>query len=100
MHYLFNPNIVYRTRNGGDSSGFVGFEGRSALQPGSYHSRVFPIRLDAIREPGIVNWDIKAQRKFKIPKSMSTALSVDLLNAFNHTNLSGPTIDPTNTGFR
>jgi hypothetical protein len=100
MHYLFNPTIVYRSSGKEDiPSGFVGFEGRSALQPGSYHVRVFPIRLDAIREPGIVNWDIKAQRKFRIRESMSTALSVDFLNAFNHTNLSSPTIDPTNTGF-
>jgi len=99
MHYLFNPNIAYRTGTAAIPSGFVGFEGRSAFQPGSYHVRVFPIRLDAIREPGIVNWDIKAQRKFRIRESMSAALSVDFLNAFNHTNLSSPTIDPTNTGF-
>ncbi len=99
MHYLFNPNISYRTGTDPIPAGFTGFEGRSAFQPGSYHVRVFPIRLDAIREPGIVNWDIKAQRKFRFREGMSAAFAVDLLNAFNHTNLSGPTIDPTNTGF-
>ncbi len=99
MHYLFNPNIVYRTGKDPIPSGFVGFEGRSAFQPGSYNVRVFPIRTDAIREPGIVNWDIKVMRKFRIREQMATAFSVDFLNAFNHTNLSGPNIDPTSGNF-
>ena len=38
----------------------------AAFQPGSYHVRVFPIRLDSLRADGIRNSDVKIQRDFKI----------------------------------
>ena len=38
-------------------------------------------------------------RQFRVTEQSNVAFSVDLLNATNHTNLSGLTIDPTNTNF-
>ena len=80
---------------------FVGFDGRTANQPGSYHVRMFPVRLDAIRADGIKNLDLKIERIFPIrqERGIQTRFSVDLLNAINHTNFSGPNTDPTSANF-
>jgi hypothetical protein len=98
IHTWFDPNIVYRG-TGAIPSGFTGFEGRSAAQPGSYQVRMFPITLDALRADGIRNWDVKVQRRFRIHERLNTNFSVDLLNATNHTNFSGPNLDPTSSNF-
>lgn len=96
----FDPSIAWRG-TGAPPSGFVGFEGRSAAQPGSYHERVFPIRLDSIRADGIFNVDLKVERIFPIKpeQGIQARFSVDLLNATNHTNFSGPNLDPTSANF-
>ena len=96
----FDPSISWKG-TGAPPSGFTGFEGRSAAQPGSYHERVFPIRLDALRNDGIMNLDLKIERVFPIvpDKGINARFSVDLMNATNHTNFSGPNLDPTNTNF-
>ncbi len=75
------------------------FEKTSSKQLGSYHVRIFPSRIDELRGPGIDNWDIKVTKKFPIKEGMQTLFSVDLLNAFNHTNFSDPNLDPTSTNF-
>lgn len=97
----FDKSLAWTTSTSAPPSGFVGFEGRSSAQPGSYHERVFPIRLDAIRADGIFNIDAKLERVFPIKpeRGMSARLSVDLLNATNHSNFGGPNLDPTNSNF-
>jgi len=98
IHQWFDSNIRF-TGTGAVPQGFAGFEGRSAMQPGSFHMRVFPTRLDALREDGIRNWDIKIKREFRITERLRTSFDVDLLNATNHTNFTGPNTDPTHTNF-
>ncbi len=98
IHQWFDGAIAYRG-TGAVPAGFTGFEGRSAATPGSYHVRVFPSRLDALREPGITNWDLKVERAFPIKERGNVRFSVDLLNALNHTNFSGPNLDPTSSNF-
>ena len=98
IHVWFDPNITYKG-SGPVPQGFQGFEGRSGLQPGSYHVRVFPTRLSALRADGIRNWDVKIKRVFRLTERLRTSFDVDLLNATNHTNFSGPNTDPTNRNF-
>ncbi len=98
IHVWFDPSIAYRG-SGAVPDGFVGFEGRSSMQPGQYHTRVFPTRLDTLRADGIRNWDVKILRKFAISERLSTSFSVDLLNATNHTNFGAPNTNPTNQNF-
>jgi hypothetical protein len=98
IHAWFDPNIRY-TGAGAVPQGFTGFEGRSASQPGSYHVRVFPTRLDALRNDGIRNWDVKILRRFRINEALRATFSADLLNATNHTNFGGLNTDPTNSQF-
>ncbi len=96
----FDGSIVWRG-TGAPPADFVGFDGRTANQPGSYHVRMFPVRLDAIREDGIMNLDLKIERVFPIrqERGIQARFSVDLLNATNHTNFSGPNVDPTSANF-
>ena len=100
IHQWFDASAVYRG-TGAVPDGFVGFEGRSSQQPGSYHVRMFPIRTDLIRGDGVMNWDLKVERMFPImpERGMQARFSVDFLNAFNHTNFSGPNLDPTSGNF-
>ncbi len=96
----FDPSISWKG-TGAPASGFTGFEGRAAAQPGSYHVRVFPDRLGSLREDGIQNLDIKIERVFPIrpENGINARFSVDMLNAINHTNFGGPNTDPTNANF-
>lgn len=96
----FDSSLAYRA-SGAIPQGFVGFDGRTASQPGSYHVRVFPVRLDAVRADGIRNWDVKIERQFPIKpeRGILARFSVDLLNATNHTNFGSPNTDPTNSNF-
>jgi hypothetical protein len=98
IHLWFDPSIAYKG-TGAIPAGFVGFEGRSALQPGAFHVRVFPIRLDSIRADGIRNWDLRLLRGFPLRESLKLTLSLDALNATNHTNFAAPDTDPTSTTF-
>ncbi|MEK7407183.1 MAG: TonB-dependent receptor [Acidobacteriota bacterium] len=99
IHMWFDPSLTYISGTGPIPAGFTGFEGRSALQPGSFHVRVFPPRLDALRNDGIRKWDVKFLRRFRIGERLNTNFSVDLLNATNHTNFSGVSTDPTSRNF-
>jgi hypothetical protein len=98
IHLWFDPSIAYR-QSGAIPSGFVGFDGRSGTQPGAYHVRVFPTRLDTMRADGIRNWDLKLLRNFQIEEGFRFVLSMDALNATNHTNFAAPDTDPTSTTF-
>jgi hypothetical protein len=98
IHLWFDPNLSYRGA-GAVPSGFEGFDGRSASQPGQFHTRVFPTRLDSLRADGIRNWDVKILRSFRIAEQLRVNFSVDLLNATNHTNFTAPNVDPTNRDF-
>ncbi len=62
---------------------------------------MFPIRQDSIRADGILNLDLKVERIFPIKpeRGIDARFSVDLLNATNHTNFSGPNLDPTSANF-
>jgi hypothetical protein len=98
IHTWFDPSITFRG-TGAIPSGFQGFEGRANQQPGEYHVRMFPYRLDSLRQDGIRNWDIKVERIFPITETARARFSVDALNATNHTNFSNPNTDPTNSNF-
>ena len=100
IHKWFDGSIAYRG-SGAIPDGFVGFEGRASNQPGTYNSRVFPLRMNAMRADGINNLDLKIERAFPIKpeRGINARFSVDLLNALNRTNFAGPNLDPTNANF-
>ena len=99
IHMWFDPGIAYISGTGPIPASFVGFEGRTAFQPGSYHVRVFPTDLEVLRSDGIRKWDVKIQRDFRFAERAKVRFAVDLLNATNHTNFEGPNTDPTSRNF-
>ncbi len=98
LHQWFDPSIAYRG-TGAIPQGFTGFEGRAAMQPGAFHTRVFPTLLDALRADGIRGWDVKILRRFQLTERFFATLSFDALNATNHTNFAAPNTNPTNANF-
>lgn len=77
------------------------FEKDSARRPGAFHVRVFPDRIGALRADGITNLDLRILRNFSLLRNerLKAQLSVDMLNALNHTNFSAPNVDPRNSNF-
>jgi hypothetical protein len=98
VHLWFDPNIAYRG-SGAIPSGFTGFEGRSANQPGNFHQRVFPARLDSLRADGFRGWDTKILRRFRIVEGLNLSVAADILNLTNRTNFGAPVTNPTNLNF-
>ena len=80
-------------------AGFVGFEGRSALQPGSYQVREFPQYVDALRADPIRQWDVKIYRRFTLHERLNMNLGIDALNLTNHVQFGAPVLSPTATNF-
>jgi len=93
---VFNPAD---SATGAIPSGFVGFEGRSALQPGSYQLREFPQYVNALRADPIRNWDVKIYRRFTLYERLNLNLGIDGLNLANHTQFGAPVLSPTATNF-
>ncbi|MCS7261181.1 MAG: hypothetical protein NZ765_10430, partial [Anaerolineae bacterium] len=98
IHVWFDPNIAYRGA-GSIPEGFVGFEGRTALQPGTFHVRVFPTLLDELRADGLRMWDARLLRRFAIAERLRVSFAMDLLNLTNHTNFGPPNTNPTHRDF-
>ncbi len=106
IHYWFDPAADYNnlinsnaSATGAVPSGFVGFEGRSAFQPGTYQARLMPEYIDALRADSINNWDIRIQRKFVLYERLNASFAVDLLNAANRVQYAAPNVSPTSSQF-
>jgi hypothetical protein len=80
-------------------SGFVGFEGRSAFQPGSYQIREFPQYVNALRADPIRQWDVKVYRRFTLYERLNLNFGIDALNLTNHVQFGSPVVSPTATNF-
>jgi hypothetical protein len=98
VHLWFDPNIAYRG-TGAVPSGFNGFEGRAANQPGTFHVRTFPPRLGTLRADGVRGWDAKILRRFRFAERVNLSVACDMLNLTNHTNFGAPNTNPTNRDF-
>jgi hypothetical protein len=93
---VFNSSA---SATGAIPSGFVGFEGRTALQPGSYQVRQFPQYVDGLRADPIRQWDVKIYRKFTLHERLNLNIGVDALNLTNHVQFGAPVLTPTATNF-
>ena len=80
-------------------SGFAGFEGRTAFQPGTYQARLMPQYVNGLRADIINNWDIRIYRKFNLYERLNMSFAVDLLNAANRVQYSAPNVTPSSSAF-
>jgi hypothetical protein len=98
IHAWYSPSAVW-TGSGAPPSTFVGFEGRSAVQPNTYQARLFPQYIDSLRADSIRNWDIKVLRRFQIHDRLGLVVALDMLNMTNHTQFTAPNITVTSSAF-
>jgi hypothetical protein len=98
VHLWFDPSISYRG-TGAVPSGFTGFEGRAAYQPGTFQQRVLPARLGSLQADGLRGWDVKILRRFRFAERANFSIAGDILNLTNHTNFGAPNTNPTNMDF-
>lgn len=79
----------------------VPFEKNSSKRPGTFHTRVFPERIGSLRADGINNLDLRILRNFGLLREdrLKAQLSVDMLNAVNHTNFNPPVVNPRDKNF-
>jgi hypothetical protein len=98
IHTWFDSGLIY-TGAGPVPAGFSGFEGRSNMQLANFQKRAFPTGFDDIRADGLRLWDVKVMRNFQLRERVKTAVSLDLLNAANHTNFGVPVTNPVAKNF-
>jgi hypothetical protein len=99
IHLWYDPAAVWTSSSSAPPASFVGFEGRSAVQPGTYQARVFPQYIDSLRSDGIRDWDAKLLRQFQIHESIAFTVSCDFLNLTNHTQFGAPNMTVTSSAF-
>ena len=61
------------------------FERTASRAPGTYHARVFPTRVEDVRNDMMNDWSVNAQRDFRFTEGVRLEMRVDLLNAMNRT---------------
>ena len=100
IHAWWNPSLVYSANNTAPiPADWVGFEGRTSMQPNAYTWRTFPLRFGNLRADPLRGWDANIKREFRLTESVKMRFNVDLLNATNHTNLGSPNTTVTSSNF-
>ena len=86
-HFLFNPmNVVCALGNP------IGLPADPSLTPGGVPLfTIGNMRRNALRGPGINNWDFSIQKDFKLTESKSLQFRSEFFNAFNHVQFLSPT---------
>jgi len=98
INMWYSPSAVW-TGSGAPSASFVGLEGRSAYQPGTYQARVFPQYINSLRSDPVRNWDAKILRSFRLYERLALEFSLDMLNVTNHTQFGAPNTTVTSSAF-
>ena len=76
----------------------AGFERASAKQR-SWAIRTLPTRFSCLRNDGMNNWDLSVIKNIQIGERARVEFRTEFINAWNHTQFSGPNTSPTNTAF-
>jgi hypothetical protein len=76
-----------------------GFVTNPACQPTGYNLRVFPTRVNGVRQMGMNGVDANVQRTFPIRERLSLETTFNVYNLFNHQVLGGADTTPTDPNF-
>ncbi len=76
-----------------------GFVTNPACQPTGYNLRVFPTRVNGVRQMGMNGVDANVQRTFRLVERMSLETTFNAYNLFNHQVLGGVNTNPTDPNF-
>ena len=75
------------------------FERNAARLPAAFHRRVFPTRIAGLRADMTNQWNVNAQREFKIRERVALQLRFDVINLQNRSQFAGPVVSPAATDF-
>ncbi len=76
-----------------------GFITASTCQPNAYNTRVFPTRINGVRNMGMNNVDGNIARTFHIVERLNFETSFLVYNVFNHQGYGSANASPTSTNF-
>jgi hypothetical protein len=101
-----NPGNVIATSSVNSTTGVTtcaytgnGFVTNSACQPTGYNLRVFPTRVNGVRQMGLNNADANVARDFHIAARLNFEASFLVFNLFNHIDLGAPNTSVTSNQF-
>ena len=77
----------------------VGFITSSSCQPNAYNTRVFPTRINGVRNMGMNNVDGNIARTFHIRERLNFETSFLVYNVFNHQGYGSANASPTSAQF-
>lgn len=72
---------------------------RNNAQALANNIRVSPLRFGGLRADGQARWDLSAIKNFQVTERTTMQFRAEALNAWNHPNLMGPQMNPTNSAF-
>lgn len=75
------------------------FERTSTKAPNSFHSRIFPFRIDPLRRMDTIQWNANVSKNFRITERANMQLRLDALNVLNRSQMDHPNTDPFSTNF-
>ena len=75
------------------------FERVSAIGPNSFHRRMFPTRLDALRRDHTLQWNANVSKNLRFTEKLNLQLRLDALNVLNRSQMNNATTDPYSTNF-
>lgn len=76
-----------------------GFVTNPACQPTAYNLRVFPTRVNGVRQMGMNGVDANVQRTFPIRERLTLETTFNVYNLFNHQVLGSVNANPTDPNF-
>jgi hypothetical protein len=76
-----------------------GFERDTADQPAGFQKRVFPFRVDGVRNQALSFLNANVARTFDLGGRRSVVFRVDIQNLLNREQYADPNMNPTNTNF-
>jgi hypothetical protein len=69
------------------------------FQPNAFHRRIFPNRLDWLREDFMNQLDLNIAKNFSVTEDLRMQFRVDFINALNNVHYQGPNTDITSSNF-
>ena len=69
------------------------------FQPNAFHRRIFPTRLDWLREDFMNQLDFNIARNIQVTEGLRVQLRTDFINALNNVHYQGPNTDITSASF-
>jgi hypothetical protein len=101
IQWLNPANVATATVNPDGSCSYTGtgFVTNSSCQPNGYNLRVFPTRVNGVRQQAINDVVANIQRSIKIKDGVALQLRLDAANLLNHQFLGTPNESVTNSQF-